>query len=202
MIRPATLLVGLALATTACGGTTTPNANVEEPVFTNEAMPIENEAMGNAAMGNQTAAAQSATAALAMADGTPAGSATATQTADGLAITVSVTGIPAGPHGVHVHMTGKCEAPKFESAGGHWNPTSAQHGLDNPKGSHAGDMPNLTAAADGTGNLSFTLKSGTMAQLLDADGSAFVVHAGQDDQKTDPSGNSGDRIACGVFAAS
>ena len=91
---------------------------------------------------------------------------------------------------------------KFESAGGHWNPGSTQHGLENPKGAHAGDMPNLTAADDGTGSLTFTLKGGTMAQLLDADGSAFVVHAGQDDQKTDPSGNSGDRIACGVFAAS
>lgn len=202
MIRHATLLAGIAFATAACGGTTSPGANVVEPTTMNEAMPIENEAMGNAMMGNETTAAQSATAALAMADGTPAGSATATQTADGLTVTVSVTGIPAGPHGVHVHMTGKCEAPKFESAGGHWNPGSTKHGLENPQGSHAGDMPNLTAAADGTGNLSFTLKSGTMAQLLDADGSAFVVHAGPDDQKTDPSGNSGDRIACGVFAAS
>jgi Cu-Zn family superoxide dismutase len=197
MIRHATALFGLALATTACGGTTTPLDNVDEPMTANTALPIENEAMDNEAAG-----VQSATAALAMADGTPAGTATATQTADGLTINVSVTGIPAGPHGVHVHMTGKCEAPKFESAGGHWNPESTEHGLDNPKGAHAGDMPNLVAAADGSGTLSFTLKSGTMAQLLDADGSAFVVHAGPDDQKTDPSGNSGDRIACGVFAAS
>lgn len=198
MIRYATALAGLALATSACGGTTTPSANVVEPMASNDAMPIENEM----AMGNDMAAPQSATAALSMADGTPAGSATATQTAEGLTVTVSVTGVPAGPHGVHVHMTGKCEAPKFESAGGHWNPGASKHGLENPMGAHAGDMPNLTAAADGTGNLSFTLKSGTMAQLLDADGSAFVVHAGQDDQKTDPSGNSGDRIACGVFTAS
>ncbi len=199
MIRNACALAAIALATAACGGTTTPSANVVEPTV-NETLPVENEAAE--AGGNDMAAAGTATATLQKADGTPAGSATATPTADGLAITVSVTGIPAGPHGVHVHMTGKCEGPKFESAGGHWNPASTQHGLDNPKGQHAGDMPNLTAADDGTGSLSYTLKGGTLAQLLDADGAAFVIHAGEDDQKTDPSGNSGDRIACGVFAAS
>jgi superoxide dismutase, Cu-Zn family len=199
MIRHGCALAALALATTACGGTTTPLPNAVEPA--NTAMPIENEAMGNE-MSNETAGVTTATATLAMADGTPAGSATATPAGDGLAITVSVTGVPAGAHGVHVHMTGKCEGPKFESAGGHWNPGSTQHGLDNPKGAHAGDMPNLTVAADGTGSLSYTLKGGTMAQLLDADGAAFMVHAKQDDQKTDPSGDSGDRIACGVFASS
>lgn len=197
MIRNGCALVGLALATAACGGTTTPSANVAEPA--NEAMPMP---MENEMTGNESTATGGATAALKMADGTAVGSATATPTADGLAITVSVTGVPAGAHGVHVHMTGKCEGPKFESAGGHWNPGSTQHGLENPKGAHAGDMPNLTVADDGTGTLTFTLKSGTLAQLLDSDGSAFVVHAKQDDQKTDPSGDSGDRIACGVFAAS
>lgn len=195
MIRTACALAAIALGTTACGGTTTPLPNVAEPAVTNEALPIENEALGNDA-----AVAGGAIATLRKADGTAAGSATATPSADGVAITVSVNGIPAGPHGVHVHMTGKCEGPKFETAGGHWNPASTQHGLDNPKGSHAGDMPNLTVADDGSGNLNYTLKGATMAQLLDADGAAFVVHAGEDDQKTDPSGNSGDRIACGVFA--
>ncbi|RYD65122.1 MAG: superoxide dismutase family protein [Sphingomonadales bacterium] len=157
----------------------------------NVALPIENGSV----------ASESATAALAMADGSAAGSAVATATPEGLTVTVSVTGITPGEHGVHVHMTGKCDAPGFTTAGGHWNPASTQHGLDNPQGAHAGDMPNLNVADDGTGTLSFTLRSGTMAQLLDADGSAFVVHAGKDDQKTDPSGDSGDRVACGVFAA-
>ena len=141
------------------------------------------------------------TAPLKKADGTAAGSAIASVTPEGLSVSVSVTGITPGQHGVHVHMTGKCEGPAFASAGGHWNPGSTKHGLDAPDGAHAGDMPNLTVAEDGTGTLTFTLRSGTLAELLDADGSAFVVHAGPDDQKTDPSGNSGDRVACGVFAA-
>ncbi|WP_343519719.1 superoxide dismutase family protein [Sphingomonas sp.] len=196
MIRYGCAIVALALATAGCGGTTTPAANSGEPANTtlpieNEALPIENGAEG----------AETATASLQKADGTPAGSAIATVTPEGLSVAVSVTGITAGDHGVHVHMTGKCEGPKFETAGSHWNPNSTKHGLENPDGAHAGDMPNLTVADDGTGTLTFVLKSGTMAQLLDADGSAFVVHAGPDDQKTDPSGNSGDRVACGVFAA-
>jgi Cu-Zn family superoxide dismutase len=142
-----------------------------------------------------------ATAQLKRADGSAAGSAVATVVNGGLSLKVSVTGISPGPHGVHVHMTGKCDAPGFTTAGGHWNPGATQHGLENPQGAHAGDMPNLMVGADGTGTLTYRLGSGTMDGLLDADGAAFVVHAGPDDQKTDPSGNSGDRIACGVFAA-
>lgn len=142
-----------------------------------------------------------ATAQLKRADGSAAGSAVATVTNGGLSVKVSVTGISPGPHGVHVHMTGKCDAPAFTTAGGHWNPGATKHGLENPQGAHAGDMPNLMVSPDGTGTLTYKLGSGTMDGLLDADGAAFVVHAGPDDQKTDPSGNSGDRIACGVFTA-
>lgn len=196
MIRYGCAIAALALATTGCGGTTTPPANTGEPA--NATLPIENELLP---LENGAEAAETATASLQKADGTPAGSAIATVVPDGVSVTVSVTGITPGPHGVHVHMTGKCEGPKFETAGAHWNPGNAKHGLENPEGAHAGDMPNLTVADDGTGTLSFVLKSGTLAQLLDADGSALVVHAGEDDQKTDPSGNSGDRVACGVFAA-
>lgn len=188
-------VAALALATAACGGTTTPIANVADPA--NEAMPIENEALP---LENGAMTAEAATASLQTADGTAAGSAIATVTDTGLSVVVSVTGMTPGQHGVHVHMTGKCEAPAFTTAGGHWNPGTTKHGLENSEGAHAGDMPNLTVAEDGTGTLTFALKSGTMAQLLDADGSAFVVHAKADDQKTDPSGDSGDRVACGVFA--
>ena len=193
MIRTGCAIAALAL-TAACGGSETTNTATAD----NMAMPMENMTMP---MENGSEAAQSATATLTKADGSAAGSAIATVTPEGLGVTVSVNGITPGDHGVHVHMTGKCDAPGFTTAGGHWNPESTQHGLENPQGAHAGDMPNLTVADDGTGTLTFTLRSGTMAGLLDADGSAFVVHAGADDQKTDPSGNSGDRVACGVFAA-
>ncbi len=144
----------------------------------------------------------SAVAALSSAGGAAAGTATATATADGgVMIAVRGQGLPVGEHGIHVHMTGRCDGPAFDSAGGHWNPTAAQHGLDNPLGQHAGDMPNMTVAADGAGSLDYMLKDATVQGLLDADGSAFIVHASPDDQKTDPSGASGSRIACGVFAA-
>lgn len=196
MIRYGCAIVALAFATTACGSVTSPPANTGEPA--NVALPIENDTLP---IENTADAAETATAPLKKADGTAAGSAIASVTPEGLSVSVSVTGITPGQHGVHVHMTGKCEGPAFASAGGHWNPGSTKHGLDAPDGAHAGDMPNLSVAEDGTGTLTFTLRSGTLAELLDADGSAFVVHAGPDDQKTDPSGNSGDRVACGVFAA-
>jgi Cu-Zn family superoxide dismutase len=98
-------------------------------------------------------------------------------------------------------MTGKCDPPDFASAGGHWNPTGHQHGMKNPAGPHAGDMPNLDVGSDGRGHLVFTLPGGTYEGLMDEDGAAIVVHAKPDDLTTDPSGNSGGRIACGVFGA-
>ena len=147
------------------------------------------------------AGSYSAIATLRTADGTDAGRAVARETPDGIEVTVDVSGIAAGPHGAHVHTTGACEAPDFTSAGGHWNPTEKQHGLENPQGAHAGDMPNLTVGEDGSGTLTFTLLAGTFEGLLDEDGAALVVHEGRDDLRTDPSGDSGGRIACGVFEA-
>jgi len=140
-----------------------------------------------------------AVALLQTAEGEPAGAATATALGETVTISLNVEGLPPGEHGVHVHMTGECEAPSFESAGAHWNPVNRTHGLEDPPGQHAGDMPNVTVAEDGTGMLDYQLVGGTFNGLLDADGSAFVVHAMPDDQMTDPSGNSGERIACGVF---
>lgn len=138
---------------------------------------------------------------LATAAGAAAGEGRVEEMSGGLRLTVDASGIPAGVHGIHVHTTGKCDAPDFQTAGGHWNPTNHQHGHDNPAGAHTGDLPNIMIGADGRGTLSFDLPGATRAGLLDADGAALVIHTVADDYKTDPSGNSGARIACGVFVA-
>jgi Cu-Zn family superoxide dismutase len=117
-------------------------------------------------------------------------------------VNVKVDGMAPGPHGIHIHAVGAC-APTFAAAGGHYNPLSHQHGLDNPAGPHAGDLPNLAVNVDGRGRLNartdrVTL-SGGPATLFDADGSAFIIHANPDDQVTDiGNGGSGARIACAV----
>lgn len=132
-------------------------------------------------------------------EGQEVGTALAMQSGDDVTIAVEATNLPPGTHGVHVHETGSC-SPDFSAAGGHWNPTGQSHGLEDPEGQHAGDMPNLEVAEDGSASLQYTLEGGaTWDGLMDADGSALIVHSGEDDQTTDPSGDSGDRIACGVF---
>ena len=151
--------------------------------------------------GMPLAGGASASAMLVTATGAPAGRATATEVAGGLRFTIDATGLPPGTHGAHVHSTGACDAPAFATAGGHWNPTGAKHGSMNPQGPHEGDLPNLIVGSDGRGTLGATVPGATLAGLLDADGAAIIVHAGPDDLMTDPSGNSGGRIACGVFRA-
>lgn len=122
-------------------------------------------------------------------------------------ISGALTGLPGGDHGIHIHETGDCDAAgKFESAGGHFNPTDNQHRMENPEGAHAGDLPNIAATAEGGGALvDITAESVTLGEgdnsLFDADGSAIIVHADPDDYRSDPAGNSGDRIACGVIEA-
>jgi Cu-Zn family superoxide dismutase len=123
--------------------------------------------------------------------------------AGGVKVDVKVTGVPPGTHGFHVHAVGKCEAPDFKSAGPHFNPAGKQHGHANPQGAHAGDLPNLEVKPDGTGQLSVVAQGLTLGEgqgsLFQPGGTALVLHADPDDGQTDPAGNAGARIACGVI---
>lgn len=148
------------------------------------------------------AAAQSAKATLKDKDSNELGSATLTQTPAGVLIKLSVKGIPAGEHAFHLHGTGKCEPP-FASAGGHFNPDKKKHGLMAPDGQHAGDMPNLHIPTTGelvveVLNAAVTLVKDKPNSLFGPEGAALIIHAGKDDYKTDPTGEAGGRIACGL----
>ena len=135
--------------------------------------------------------------------GVTIGSAEVRRTEAGLMLDAKVSGLSPGPHGIHLHMTGKCEAPGFTSAGGHLNPNEHQHGTMNPAGPHLGDLPNINVGPNGTGSVTTSIPgalSDVFTAINDADGTAVVVHAGPDDYRSDPSGNSGARIACGVLS--
>ncbi len=137
--------------------------------------------------------------------GQSVGSVEIVQSGATLMLRANVSGQVAGEHGVHLHTTGKCEAPAFTSAGGHLNPTAHQHGNLNPAGPHVGDLPNIVVGADGSGRIESPLMGSAndfTTNVFDTDGTAIVLHAGPDDYKTDPSGNSGGRIACGVLIRS
>jgi superoxide dismutase, Cu-Zn family len=131
------------------------------------------------------------------------GSAVLLQESDGVRILLDVKGLPPGTKAVHIHEAGRCEPPSFESAGAHLNPKKAEHGTENPRGPHAGDLPNITVDATGLGHLEVTNPRVTLEQgpnsLFNSNGAALVVHEGPDDMRTDPAGNSGARIACGVI---
>lgn len=136
------------------------------------------------------------------AEGESVAVATLTERGGAVIVTVHATALPPGVHGIHLHETGTCTPPDFTSAGGHFNPASTQHGFDNPEGPHAGDLRNFEVQEDGTGHFMGTNERVTLSEgptsLFDADGTAIVIHAGPDDYRTDPAGDSGARIACGV----
>jgi Cu-Zn family superoxide dismutase len=149
-----------------------------------------------------SAAAPSARATLRDAQGKEIGTASLSPGEGGVKIAVKVSGVSPGLHGFHVHAVGKCEGPEFKSAGGHFNPATREHGLENPRGAHAGDMPNLLVGPDGNGTGEFLARGATLGDgagsLFPQGGTALVLHAAPDDMKTDPAGNAGARIACGV----
>jgi Cu-Zn family superoxide dismutase len=144
-----------------------------------------------------------ATAKLIDTTGIQIGLAIFTATDTGTTVGISVAGLPPGLHGIHLHETGQCTPPDFVSAGGHFNPTARRHGLENPEGPHLGDLPNLLVQANGSADTTFSLdpvllQPGPLSLLRPA-GTAIVVHAEPDDQRSDPSGGSGARIACGTI---
>jgi len=145
----------------------------------------------------------SAGADLVSATGAPMAHADIIQVRDRLRVEIDATGLAPGVYGAHFHQVGRCDAPSFESAGPHWNPAGRRHGSENFQGPHLGDLPNLEVNAQRRGTLIFAVEGvalqGGANPLLDADGAALVIHARPDDYRTDPSGNSGARIACGVI---
>lgn len=147
----------------------------------------------------QAAPGDEASAAMTDAEGNEVGTVELTEMHHGTLLAAKLTGLPEGTHGFHLHETGTCEPP-FESAGGHFNPASASHGFGAEGGPHAGDMPNIHVPSSGA--LTIEVFNADLAiddKLLDSDGAAVVIHTGADDYESDPSGHSGDRIACGVI---
>jgi Cu-Zn family superoxide dismutase len=147
-------------------------------------------------------AAKKAKADLLNTKGAPVGTATFREKANGVQLDLKASNLPPGLHGFHIHAVGRCQAPDFASAGPHFNPEGKQHGWDNPLGHHLGDLQNLEVGPDGKAHVRVMVPGATLGEgpnsLFHDSGTALVIHAKPDDGKTDPAGNAGARIACGV----
>ena len=161
-------------------------------------------AFAHAAPKPAAAPASTASAQLKTADGKDVGTVTLTQTRGGVRLALALKGLSPGEHAFHLHAVGKCEPPGFTSAGPHFNPENKKHGKLNKEGHHAGDMDNIRVPANGNVNVTvvdkdITLEKGKPNSVFQDSGTAVVIHANKDDYMTDPAGNAGDRIACGVL---
>lgn len=182
-----TAIIGVFLSMSACQASTEFESEQESlPVNEKTVAPISVEMMNN--------------------EGVKIGTATLSEASMGVNIRLKAEGLEPGKKAIHIHETGKCEKPSFESAGAHFNPSKMQHGFDNPKGFHAGDLPNIEI--DNKGNVDIelhsaevTLQQGKKNSLLDEDGSSLIIHEKEDDYTTDPAGSSGSRIACGAIVS-
>lgn len=161
--------------------------------------------MAVAATAGTAVAGPTASAKIVDSAGKSIGTATFSGKSAGVEVNVKVSGLPPGKHGIHLHENGRCEPPGFATAGSHFNPSGKHHGAANPQGRHAGDLPNLEVKPDGTAELTAVAQGATLdkgkTSFLKSGGTALIIHAQADDEKSDPTGNSGARIACGVVTA-
>lgn len=187
-MRTNTLCLILALPLAACGGGADSAADTAGTATTDTAA---------AATAGTAAATAGMRAEMRDSAGRVLGTLSLSAASGGISAMGNLAGLPPGEHGIHLHAVGQC-TPPFETAGPHWNPTNKQHGSQNAQGPHLGDMPNLTIGADSSAHAMVNTPTAALDSLLDADGAAIVIHETADDYRTDPSGNSGKRIACGV----
>ncbi|GAB3792709.1 superoxide dismutase family protein [Virgibacillus kimchii] len=197
---------------TACGANDEGEEDIDENMETEEDVTDEDEngnqqedGTGNEEAPDNAASEEEVLVSMEDTEGNVVATATLTEGEAGVDIALDVENLPSGTKGFHIHENAECEAPDFESAGGHYNPTDANHGFDDPDGPHAGDLPNIEVQEDGTASEEVTAEMVTLDQegenSLYADGgTSLVIHSDEDDYESQPAGDAGDRIACGVIS--